>query len=73
MPAEPPVSFSTFLVSLASAALQHSADRAMAQHTLDLVDVLAAKTQGNLDAEEARLLSAIQDELRGALAKAPTG
>lgn len=73
MPAEPPVNFSTFLVSLASAALQASADRAMAQHTFDLVEVLGAKTRGNLDEEESRLLAAIRDELRAALAKAPTG
>lgn len=72
-PAEAPVSFSTFLVSLASTALQHLGevhgnpgveDLRLARHTLDLLDLLEAKTKGNLDAEEHRLLEALQKELR---------
>jgi len=72
----PPVSFSTLLVSLASTALAHlghaegvdaPADPRLARHTLDVLDMLAEKTKGNLDEEESRLLDALQKELRVAL------
>jgi hypothetical protein len=72
--AEPPVTFSTFLVSLASSAMAHlgevhaaeeaADDVRLARHTLDLLDILEGKTKGNLDADEARLLDALQRELR---------
>ena len=72
--AEPPVSFSTFLVSLASSAMAHlgevhpgseaADDVRLARHTLDLLDILESKTKGNLDPDEARLLDALQRELR---------
>lgn len=73
---EPPVNFSTFLVSLASSALAHlghadepgvhvpQTDVRLARHTLDLIDLLAEKTRGNLDADEQKLLDALQKELR---------
>ena len=76
MPAELPVTFSTLLVSLASTALAHlghaegvdvPVDPRLARNTLEVLDLLEAKTKGNLDAEEARLLDALQKELRGAL------
>ena len=72
----PPISFSTLLVSLASTALAHlghaegveaPADHRLARHTLDVLDMLAEKTKGNLDEEESRLLDALQKELRVAL------
>ncbi len=79
--AEPPVTFSTFIVSLASSALAHLGraeamaiggvnvpeDRALAVQTLEVLDLLAAKTRGNLDPEEARLLDALCTELRSAI------
>lgn len=71
--ANPPVSFSTFLVSLASAALANlgevtapsptPVDVALARQTMDLIDMLAEKTRGNLDDEESNLLAALQKEL----------
>ena len=73
---EPPVSCATLLVSLASTALAHlghaegvdaPADPRLARHTLEVLDMLAVKTKGNLDEEEARLLEALQQELRRAL------
>ncbi len=76
MSAEAPVTFSTFLVSLASTALAHlgraegvdvPVDPRLARDTLAVLDLLAAKTKGNLEPEEARLLDALQRELRGAL------
>ncbi|GDX81163.1 hypothetical protein LBMAG42_29740 [Deltaproteobacteria bacterium] len=78
MPAETPVTFSTLLVSLASTALAHlgqaegvdvPVDKRLAHHTLEVLDLLAVKTAGNLDDDEARLLQALQAELRGALAR----
>lgn len=76
MPAEPPVTFSTFLVSLASSAFAHLGhaegvdvpkDPEIVRHMAQVLDLLALKTKGNLDSEEARLLEALQAELHGAL------
>ena len=76
MPAEPPVTFSTFLVSLASSAFAHlgqaegvegSNDPELVQHMAQVFDVLVLKTKGNLDSEEARLLEALQGELHRAV------
>lgn len=81
---EPPVIFSTFLVSLASSALAHlgqvdhpsnqptSQDVALARHTVGLIDMLALKTKGNLDTDEQRLLETLQKELKDKLAAAPS-
>ena len=75
-PAEPPITFSTFLVSLASSALAHLGhaegvdvprDPTLARHTAQVIDMLSEKTRGNLDSEEQRLLEALQAELRRAV------
>lgn len=75
-PADPPVQFSTFIISLASSALAHlghvddpgahevSADRELARQSIDLIEMLAEKTKGNLDPDEAHLLEAIRKELK---------
>ncbi len=73
----PPVTFSTFVISLAHSALAHlgagvepspgKADKELAGHTLELLDMLAEKTKGNLDTEEDRLLDAVRGEIRGRL------
>ena len=76
MPAEPLVTFSTFLVSLASSALAHLGhaegidvpkDPELVRHMAQVLDLLAIKTKGNLDSEEARLLEALQAELHRAV------
>lgn len=68
--AEPQMTFSTFVISLASSGLMHlgaesaaAPDLHLARQTLDLLAVLAAKTKGNLDEEEAHLLDAVRHEL----------
>lgn len=68
--AEAPITFSTFVISLASSGLQHlghtehaAADLHLARQTLELLKILADKTKGNLDDEETRLLDAVQHEL----------
>lgn len=72
-----PVTFSTFLVSLASSAMAHLGltdepgskgprvvDLELARQTIDLLGVLEQKTKGNLDEDEARLLETLLTELR---------
>ena len=73
---ELPVTFGTFVVSLASSAAfalgeaphpesgKFERDLALAQQTIDLLGMLQEKTRGNLDAEEARLIEAVLYDLR---------
>ena len=44
-----------------------SAHAELAAHTLELLDLLADKTKGNLDGEEERLLDAVRTEIRSKL------
>lgn len=67
----PAVSFSSFVVSLATSAMTHlgegpggSVDLALARQTIDLLGVLQEKTDGNLDDEEKQLLDAVLHETR---------
>jgi hypothetical protein len=71
-----PISFSTFVLGLASTALIHlgeqpdpdhkgtGVDLVLARQTLDVLELLQRKTKGNLDAEEDRLFQAILTDLR---------
>ena len=71
-----PVSFSSFVVSLASSAMVNlgevgepgagnpTPDLAIARQTIDLLGVLEEKTKGNLDDEEAKLLETVLYDLR---------
>jgi len=79
--AAPPCNFAQFLVSLGSSAMVHLGetpspdgvtlrDLALATHTLSVLQVLQTKTKGNLDPDEARLLSALIDEIGGKVAAA---
>lgn len=74
-PHELQVSFSSFIVSLASSAMMHlgeapDADGArtenlpLAKNTIDVLGVLREKTQGNLDDDEQKLLDAVLYETR---------
>lgn len=70
------ISFSTFILGLASSALIHlgeapnpetnatSVDLELARQSLDLLDLLHAKTQGNLTGEEEHLFSSLLTDLR---------
>lgn len=72
----PPVSFSQFIVSLASSALVHLGEIAppggagpqinleLARHSIDVIAMLQEKTAGNLDSEETRLMDALLSDLR---------
>ena len=69
-----PMSFSTHILSLNMTALMHlgavagvsEADRdvAAARHIVDTLSMLAEKTQGNLNDEESKLLTALLYELK---------
>ena len=67
----PAVSFSSFVVSLATSAMTHlgqgpnpHVDLALARHSIDLLAVLQEKTKGNLDDEERQLLETVLTETR---------
>ena len=74
--AYPNVTFSTFIVSLASSALVglgevpdpstgiKSRDMDFARHNIDVLEMLRNKTLGRLDADEKGLLDNILNELR---------
>ena len=75
-PPLPPVSFSTFALSLHGSALVHlglipgpagqkpQVDLELARHNVDLLEMLKEKTKGNLSADENNLLDNILYELR---------
>ncbi len=68
----PPVSFSSFLTSLAASAMEHlgllegtsEVNLARARQVMDLIGVLKAKTAGNLDNDEQRLLDTLMGDLQ---------
>jgi hypothetical protein len=71
-----PISFSTFILGLASTALIHmgevpnpetgiaTATPDLAQQSLSLLDLLETKTKGNLTVEEQKLFSSVLTDLR---------
>lgn len=73
---EIPVCFSSFLVSLASSAMLHlgeapdpvtrtrTVNLGLARNTIDVLGLLKAKTEGNLDNEETKLIETLLYELR---------
>lgn len=72
----PQIHFTTFILSLNSSALVHlgaekdptngmeSKNLPLAKQTIDILAMLAEKTQGNLDEDEKRLLTNVLYELR---------
>jgi hypothetical protein len=77
-----PVDFSTHVVSLASTALialgkmptpdgeSHPIDLETARHLIDVLGMLEAKTKGNLDEAEQKLLASLIYDLRVAFVDA---
>lgn len=79
----PRIDFATFVLSLAASAMMHlgqmpgpdgekreRADLAMAQQTIDTLEMLLEKTRGNLDADEERLLQSVLYEVRMSFVRA---
>ncbi len=73
----PQIDFSTFILSLSTSALYHLGlvedpqtgqkappDLVLASQTIDTLEVLQEKTQGNLDDQEQNLLTSLLYELR---------
>ena len=72
----PEVTFSTFILSLASSALvqlgevpdpangQTVTNLVMARHSIDMLEMLRCKTKGNLDTQEQQMLESMLYELR---------
>lgn len=73
----PRIDFSTFILSLSTSALYHLGlvpdpetgktappNRSLAQQTIDTLEILEAKTRGNLDPQESHLLESLLYELR---------
>lgn len=85
MPESLPVSFSTFIVSLASSAMVNlgetpdpssgatAQDLALARNSIDLIAMLKEKTKGNLSAEESELLESLLYDLRMRFVQAQKG
>ncbi len=72
----PMVTFTTFVLSIASSALVHlgevpdpetgeqQANLEVAKHNIDILSMLKDKSAGNLDGEETRLIEGVLYELR---------
>jgi hypothetical protein len=71
------VDFSTFVISLGTSAMYHMGvvnnpesgdppqkNLALAKHTIDTLEMLGEKTQGNLGVQEAKLMESLLYELR---------
>ena len=80
------LSFTTFVLSLSTAALQHLGVSATgdgeekpevnlqaAQQTIDILEMLEQKTNGNLSEEESKLLSTLLYDLRMRFVEASRG
>ncbi len=72
----PPIDFNTFVLSMSTACMAHLGevagpegsvvDLAMARQTIEILEMLEHKTQGNLTGEEERILSQVLTDLRDA-------
>ena len=72
----PPVDFSSFVLGLGQMALtwmgelpvpgteEYSVDLEQARHSIDIFDMLEAKTRGNLTRDEETLLRTLEEELK---------
>jgi len=81
----PSVTFSSFVISLASSAMVHlgetpdpgtgakAVDLPMARHSIDVLGLLEDKTEGNLSEEESKLLTSLLAELRTKFVAAAQG
>ncbi len=76
VPPLPEINFSTFILSLSTSALMHLGELAnpennrlernlpMAKQTIDLIDMLKKKTEGNLEKEEDQLITNLLYDLK---------
>lgn len=70
----PPIDFTTFVLSMSTACMSHLGEDGeitnlpMAQQTIEILEMLEAKTAGNLTGEEERILDQVLSDLRDAYA-----
>ncbi|HEY8429814.1 MAG TPA: DUF1844 domain-containing protein [Sandaracinaceae bacterium] len=74
--AMPPIDFNTFVLSMSTACMAHlgevegpsgtEVNLAMAAQTIEILEMLEEKTQGNLTGEEERILTQVLGDLREA-------
>ncbi|GAB5545747.1 MAG: DUF1844 domain-containing protein [Sandaracinaceae bacterium] len=79
----PPIDFTTFVLSMSTACMAHlgevegpegaQVDLPMARQTLDILEMIEAKTQGNLSGEEERILTQVLGDLRDTFEKKSAG
>lgn len=81
----PSVTFSNFVISLASTAMVHlgktpdpstgarELDLPMARHTIDVLGLIEEKTRGNLDDDEQKLVDSLLYELRSSFVEISGG
>lgn len=72
----PPIDFTTFVLSMSTTGMMHLGEvsggdgggpnLALAKQTLDILEMLEAKTAGNLTGEEERILSQVRQDLQDA-------
>lgn len=72
----PPIDFTTFVLSMSTACMAHlgevegpegdGVDLPMAKQTLEILEMIEQKTEGNLTGEEERILSQVLADLREA-------
>ncbi|MDQ3034296.1 MAG: DUF1844 domain-containing protein [Myxococcota bacterium] len=71
----PPIDFTTFILSMSTSCMIHlgeiaapeggtSVDLEAARHTIEILQMLDRKTEGQLSGEEDRMLSHVIDDLR---------
>lgn len=83
--AQPEISFTAFVLSLSTAALQHlgvklteedqdaCVNLALARQTIDILEMLEKKTAGNLSEQERKLLGNVLYDLRMRFVQASRG
>lgn len=82
----PPPTFATFVLSLSTSVLMHlglvqaeegeapgEPNLPLAKHSIDILEMIREKTQGNLDPDEARLLEGVLHDLRMRFVEASKG
>lgn len=80
----PPIDFTTFVLSMSTACMAHlgevegpdaqgEVDLPMAKQTLEILEMIELKTEGNLTGEEERILSQVLADLREAYEQKSSG
>jgi hypothetical protein len=82
----PPPTFATFVLSLSTSVLMHlglveaeegeapaEPNLPLAKHSIDILEMIREKTEGNLDSDETRLIEGVLHDLRMRFVEASKG